>query len=179
MVIKKISFNFVAKFRNMYLQRNISKYKNGTEYTSTLLCEKYRHPHVMRKMEVLLLKALGVEPNMIYKIAGVSSNTACTYIKEYNSGGIDKVKELNFYRPQSDLSSHASSIEDYLQKNPPASISEASALIEKLTGIKRGLTQTRKFLKTLGFSFCKTGVVPSNALTEEKKTNKENFWMKN
>ena len=26
------------------------------------------HPHVMRKMEVLLLKALGVEPNMIYKI---------------------------------------------------------------------------------------------------------------
>jgi transposase len=26
----------------MYLQRNISKYKNGTEYTSTLLCKKYR-----------------------------------------------------------------------------------------------------------------------------------------
>ena len=33
------------------------------------------------------------------------------------------------------------------------------AIIEKLTGIKRGLTQTRKFLKTLVFSFCKTGVV--------------------
>jgi len=26
----------------MYIQRNISKYKSGKEYTSTLLCEKYR-----------------------------------------------------------------------------------------------------------------------------------------
>jgi transposase len=137
------------------------------------------HPHVQRKMEVLLLKALEIKPALICKIADVCHKTRCTYINEYNTGGIEKVRELNFYRPKSDFGAHTSSIEEYLQKNPPSSISMASAMIEQLTGIKRSVTQTRTFLKSLGFSFRKTGVVPSKALTEEKKTNKENFWMKN
>ncbi len=137
------------------------------------------HPHVMRKMEVLLLRALGVEPHMICKIAGITPKTQCTYIKEFNTGGIEKVKEVNFYRPKSDLGLHTSSIEEYLKNNPPSSVSVASAMIEKHTGIKRGITQTRTFLRSLGFSFRKAGVVPAKAMTDEKKTNKENFWMKN
>jgi transposase len=130
-------------------------------------------------MEVLLLKALGVEPSMICKIAGICPKTMCTYINDFNSGGIEKVKELNFYRPSSELKNHSSSIEDYLEKHPPSSVSQASAMIEKLTGIKRGVTQTRNYLKSLNFSFRKAGAVPSKAGTEEKKRNNENFWMKN
>ena len=137
------------------------------------------HPHVMRKMEVLLLRTLGVEPHMICKIAGITPKTQCTYVKEYNAGGIEKVKELNFFRPKSDLGLYTSSIEEYLKNNPPSSVSVASAMIEKHTGIKREITQTRTFLRSLVFSFCKAGVVPAKAMTDEKKTNKENFWMKN
>ena len=133
------------------------------------------HPHVMRKMEVLHLKALGIAPGLICKIAGLGPNTMCTYIKEYNAGGIEKVRELNFYRPKSDLAFHASSIEDYLEKHPPSSVSQASAMIEKLTGIKRGVTQTRTFLKALGFSFRKTGAIPSKAVTDEKKNEQRKF----
>jgi transposase len=137
------------------------------------------HPHVMRKMEVLLLRALGVEPHMICEIAGINPKTQCTYVKEFNTSGMEKVKQINFYRPKSDLRHHTASIEEYLKKNPPSSVSVASAMIEKLTGIKRGLTQTRTFLKSLGFSFRKTGVVPAKAMTDEKKTNRENFWTTN
>jgi transposase len=137
------------------------------------------HPHVMLKMEVLFLKSLGLSHTMICLICGVSPNTMRAYFKEYIEGGIEKIKELNFYRPQSLLATYSSSIESHLKSNPPVSISQAVAMIEQLTGIKRGITQTRSFLKSLGFSFRKVGSIPSKAMTEEKKLNNENFWTKN
>ena len=137
------------------------------------------HPHVMRKMEVLFLKSLGLSHGLICLIAGVSPNTMRTYFKEYIAGGIERIRELNFNIPKSLLSAFSSSIETYLESHPPISISQAVAMIEQLTGIKRGITQTRKFLKSLGFSFRKAGVIPAKALTEEKKLNKESFWTKN
>jgi len=143
--------------------------------------ERYHHPHphVMRKMEVLFLKSLGLSQAMICLIAGVSPNTIRAYFKEYLEGGIEKVKELNFYRPKSLLATCTLSIESFLKEHPPISISQAAGMIEELTGIKRGITQTRQFLKSLGFSFRKVGAVPNKALTEEKKTNNESFWTKN
>jgi len=137
------------------------------------------HPHVMRKMEVLFLKSLGISHTMICLIAGVSPNTIRSYFKEYTEGGIEKIKELNFYRPTSLLSTCSSSIESYLKAHPPISVSQAAGMIEELTGIKRGITQTRQFLKSLGFSFRKVGAIPNKALTEEKKTSNESFWTKN
>jgi transposase len=137
------------------------------------------HPHVMRKMEVLFLKSLGLTHAMISMIVGVSPNTMRAYFKEYLEGGIEKVKELNFYRPQSLLAGISSSIESYLEAHPPLSISQAAGMIEELTGIKRGITQTRKFLKSLGYSFRKVGAIPAKAITEEKKTNSVSFWMNN
>jgi transposase len=133
------------------------------------------HPHVMRKMEVLFLKYLGISHTLICLIAGVSPNTMRAYFKEYISGGIPKIREINFHSPKSLLSSFSSTIESYLESHPPMSISQAVAMIEQLTGIKRGITQTRKFLKSLGFSFRKTGAIPSKALTEEKKNEQRKF----
>ena len=137
------------------------------------------HPHVMRKMEVLFLKSLGLSHTMICLIAGVSPNTIRAYFKEYIEGGIEQIKKLNFYRPESLLCTCSSSIESYLKEHPPISISQAAAMIEQLTGIKRGITQTRSFLKSLGFSFRKAGSIPAKAMTEEKKPNSESFWTKN
>jgi len=143
--------------------------------------ERFHHPHshVMRKMEVLYLKYLGLSHKKICQIAGVTPNTIRAYFKEYLSGGLEKIKELNFYRPESLLASSSLSIESALNNNPPMSISQAAGMIEEITGIKRGITQTRKFLKSLGFSFRKVGSVPNNALTDEKKKNNESFWTKN
>ena len=115
-----------------------------------------------------LLKSLDLPHDLICRIGGVSPNTMRSYFKEYIEGGSEKVQAINFYRPKSDLTTYTSSIETYLKENPPTSISQASSMIEQLTDIKRGITQTRNFLKSLGFSIRKAGAIPSKTMTEEK-----------
>jgi len=143
--------------------------------------ERYSHPHprVMLKMDVVYLKSLGLKNDLVSAITGLCGNTMRAYLKQYMEGGIDRLKEVNFYKPNSELKDYSGTIEKYFTENPPSSISQASAIIEELTGIKRGETQTRKFLKSLKFRYIKAGSVPAKVLTEEKKTNKENLWKKN
>jgi transposase len=133
--------------------------------------ERYNHPHprVQQKMEVLYLKSLDkLSHQMICEISGVSPNTIRGYFKEYQQGGIEKLKEINFYKPQSKLVEFKGKIEDYLKSNPPATIAEAAFKIEELTGIKRGLTQISKFIKSLGVKLRKVGAIPANAISEKK-----------
>jgi transposase len=127
--------------------------------------ERYNHPHprVQRKMEALWLKSQGLSHREIAKLTGVCQNTLTQYLREYKEGGIEKLKEINFYRPQSDLVDYKSKIEDYFRHHPPASIKEAMGKIEELTGIKRSETQIRKFLKSLGLKRLKIGMIPSKA----------------
>ncbi len=56
----------------------------------------------------------------------IAPNTLRTYLRDYREGGIEKLKEINFYRPQSELEEYRTSLEDYFQKNPPATINEAA-----------------------------------------------------
>ena len=141
---------------------------------------RYSHPHprVMLKMDALHLKSFGLKDSLICEILDICDNTLRSYYKQYLAGGIEGLKEINFYQPCSDLNEFSGTIEDYFKAHPPSSIAQASAIIEKLTGIKRGETQTRKFLKTLKFRYIKTCSVPAKSLTEEKKTNRGNFWKK-
>jgi transposase len=155
---------------------------NVTESDMKLLKhERYNHPHprVMLKMDVLYLKGLGLSNDLINTITGVCGNTMREYWKQYEEGGIERLKEVNFYKPSSELQEYSGTIEAYFKESPPSSISQASAIIEKIAGIKRGETQIRKLLKSMNFRYIKSYSVPAKALTEEKKPNKENFWKKN
>ncbi len=122
------------------------------EEREALHYERYHHPHphVQRKMEALWLKSLGYPPEEIMKIVKVSKTTLYSYLKEYREGGVEKLKELNFRRPESELSQYTKTLEEYFKGHPPANVKEAMLKIDELTGIKRGETQTRKFLKKLG-----------------------------
>jgi transposase len=136
------------------------------------------HPRVMLKMEAVYLKGLGLRNDLISRITGLCGNTLRKYLKEYAEGGIEPLKSVKFYQPQSDLKAYSGTLEAYFLENPPRSIGEAAAKIKELTGIERKETQVRKFLKHLNFRYIKVGSVPSKALTEGKKTNRENFWKK-
>ena len=68
---------------------------------------------------------------------------------------------------------HKETIEDYFRKHPPATIKEAAAIIEQLTGVRRSPTQVRNFLKSIGMRLLKVGVVPSKADPDEQETFKE------
>jgi transposase len=141
------------------------------EEKNALYYERFHHPHprVQLKMEVLWLKSQNIPHKKICQLAGISPNTLLTYLKDYQEGGIEKLKEINFYRPKSELELQRKTIKNYWEKNPPATINEAVYQIGELTGIKRSPTQVRKFLKSLGMKCLKVGSLPSKADPDEQE----------
>lgn len=119
------------------------------------------HPHVQRKMEVLWLKSHGLPHDQIATLAGVSLRTVQRYLDEYLAGGLPRVRRCNWHGPQSTLAEHEQSLEEYFWDHPPRTTKEAAAAIEQRTGIRRGLTQIRAFLKySLGLKYCKVASIP-------------------
>jgi hypothetical protein len=70
-------------------------------------------------------------------LVGVRENTLRDYFELYQQGGVEKLKELNYYVPESKLNSHVTSLEAHFREHPPVSIKEAQSKIEVMTGIKR------------------------------------------
>jgi transposase len=110
--------------------------------------QRYNHlvPLVQRRMETLQLKAHNLSHGQIEEIVGVSGNTLREYFELYQQGGIEKLKEINYYKPEGELVKHIVSLETHFRDNPPASIKEAQKEIEEITGVKRSETQVREFL---------------------------------
>src|SRR5262245_37786148 len=111
--------------------------------------ERYHHPHprVQRKMEVLWLKSQGLTHAEIAELADVSPRSVQRYLDEFAAGGLQRIGQLNWSGKSCELDAHQGCLEDYFLSNPPRSAREAQAAIERLTGIRRGLTQVRAFLK--------------------------------
>jgi transposase len=113
--------------------------------------DRYHHPHprVQQKMEVLWLKSYGCTHEDIAALAGVSRRSVQRYLDEYLDGGLQRLRRLSWKGQANTLADHHASLEDYFLQNPPRSAREAQAAIEAQTGVRRGLTQVRAFLKKL------------------------------
>jgi transposase len=111
--------------------------------------DRYHHPHprVQRKMEVLWLKSRGLTHANIAELADVSPRSVQRYLDEFEQGGLGRVRRLNWPGKACALDEHQPSLEDYFIEHPPRSAREAQEAIERLTGIRRGLSQVRAFLK--------------------------------
>ena len=111
--------------------------------------QRYNHPAplVQKRMEAIWLKGHGLPHAQIAELVDVSENTIRDYFELFQQGGIEKLKELNYYRPGSELHTYIVSLEIYFRENPPASIKEAQSEIETITGVKRSETQVAEFLK--------------------------------
>jgi transposase len=121
------------------------------------------HPRVQLKMEALYLKSQGLTPEDISRLCVISKTTFYRYLHEYRTGGIEKLTEVPFHQRQSQLADYRASIEAAFRQCPPATVAEAGARIEALTGLKRGPTQVRQFLKSLGMKPRKVGQIPAKA----------------
>jgi transposase len=126
---------------------------------------RFHHPHprVQRKMEARYLRSHGLAPATISRLCAISKPTFYRYLHEYRAGGIAKLKEVPFHRRQSQLADYRSTIEADFRQRPPASVAEAAARIADLTGLERGPTQVRQFLKSLGMKPRKVGQIPATA----------------
>ena len=123
------------------------------EFTPEIIAElryqRYNHLAVLvqRRMEALLLKAYGLPHAQIAEVVGVTENTIRDYFELYQQGGLEKLKELHYYQPESELKEHIVSLEAHFRDHPPATIKQAQHEVEVITGVKRGETQVREFLK--------------------------------
>jgi len=124
--------------------------------------ERYAHPdlHVRRKMLVLWAVHTGLTRAQAGQVAGVGRATVQRYLAAYRDGGLDGLRRWSVVGPVSDLAEHTETIKASLTEKPVRTVAEAADRIEQLTGLKRGLTQTRVFLKGLGLRWQRTRAVP-------------------
>lgn len=111
--------------------------------------ERFEHPHprVQQRMEVLWLLSQGIAYPQAARLAGVSEATVDRYVARYRQGGLEALRELKWGSGTSDLLEHRDSLEESFRKNPPPTVAEACQRIKDETGIERGPTQVRAFLK--------------------------------
>jgi transposase len=127
----------------------VRKFQFSPDDLASIAHDRYHHPHplVQQKMEVLWLKSRGVAHIEIARLTGLARRTVQRYLDAYHAGGLAACRQLHWTGRPSELHDHAATLEDYFLANPPRSTAEAQAAIERLTGVKRGLTQVRRFLK--------------------------------
>ena len=124
--------------------------------------ERYTHPdaHVRRKMLVLWSVHLGLTRFQAGQVAGVGRATVQRYLAAYRDGGLAGLRHWGVAGPVSDLAAYAEVIKASLTATPVRTVAEAADRIQQLTGLQRGLTQTRVFLKGLGLRWQRTRAVP-------------------
>ena len=147
------------------------KLECSTEAVEALRYWRFHHPHplVQLKMEVVLLHSQGVPNEQIQPICGISKATLYRYLPEYREGGVERLKTLHFTRQDSALGHQRTTLEAHFRAQPPATVAAAAAQIEALTGINRGPTQTRQFLRKLGMKPRTLGQIPANAAPEAQE----------
>jgi transposase len=158
--------------------RPMLKLEFTTDEKQLLHYERYHYPHprVRQKMEVLWLKSQGLPHREIARLAGVSENTLRSYLQEYVQGGLARLREVHFRRPQSELAAYRGALEVYFREHPPATVNEARAKMAELTGISRSPTQIRQFMKRCGMRCRKSGVLPAKGDPDEQAAYQKKSW---
>ena len=139
---------------------------------------RFHHPdpRVQVRMEALYLRSQGVANRDIPRLCGISKASFHRYLTAYATGGIERLQHFEARRPRSLLHQHRPTIEADFQQRPPATVAEAAARIEALTGITRKPTQVRQFLKALGMKPRKVGMIPAKADVEAQEAFKKTVW---
>jgi transposase len=121
------------------------------EVLDALRRERYHHPHprVQQRMEVLWLKSQGLPHADIARLADVSRRSVQRFLDDFAAGGLERLRRLAWPGKPNALAAHRDSLEDYFLEHPPRSAREAQDAIAQQTGVRRGLTQVRAFLKKL------------------------------
>jgi transposase len=133
-------------------------------------------PRIQVRMEALYLRSQRVAARDIPRLCGISKASFHRSLKAYVTGGIEQLKHLEPRRPRSALHRHRATIEAEFRQQPPATVAEAAARIEALTGVARKPTQVRQFLQALGMKPRKVGMLPAKADVEAQETFKKTVW---
>jgi transposase len=144
---------------------------------AALAAERYLHPHpkVQRKLAAVYLKSLALPHQLICRICQISKPALVRYLRAFEQEGLEGLKQLGYEGRPNGLHPQAASLEPHFRQNPPSTCAQAQAVIAAQTGVRRGLTQVRAFLRRLKMKCRKTGFVPGKADTPEKQVEQAAF----
>lgn len=147
------------------------------EEINTFAYERYHYPDpkIQKKLEALYLKSLGFQHQEICTICRICKTTLISYLRQYQEGGLERIKETHYPGQVNELQEHETTLKQYFETYPPQTSAEAQAAIEKMTGIKRSPTQVRVFIRSIGMRFRRVGYVPGRAANPEKQEEQETF----
>jgi len=124
--------------------------------------ERVAHPdlRVREKMLVLWLLHCGTTREKAAEIVGIGRATVQRYVAAFRAGGWDGLRQWNPRRPRSEMAADRDVIRESFEKEPARTMAEACDRIFRLTGLRRGPSQVRKFLKDMGLRFQRVRMIP-------------------
>jgi len=124
--------------------------------------ERSSHPNlrVREKMLVLWLLHKGVTRRKAAEIVGVGRATVQRYVVAFREGGLDGLRRCKVNRPVSEMAAYRDLIRESFEKQPARTVAEAGERIFQLTGLRRGPSQVRKFLKDMGMKWQCVRAIP-------------------
>jgi len=124
--------------------------------------ERLAHPNarVREKMLALWLLHHGLTREDAARITRISRATIQRYVAAFREGGLEGLRRWDPNRPVSEMAGYRELIRQSLEKEPVRAVAEACERIYQLTGLRRGPTQVRKFLKDMGLKFLRVRPVP-------------------
>jgi transposase len=118
------------------------------------------NPRVREKMLVLWLLHKGFTRQQAAEVVGLGRATVQRHVAAFREGGLDGLRQWNVNRPVSEMAAYRELIRESFEKQPVRTVAEAADRIFQLTGLRRGPSQVRKFLKDLGLKFQRVRMIP-------------------
>ena len=83
------------------------------EEIDALESQRYHYPDakVQRKMEALYLKSQGLAHHDICRIVRISETTLTTYLRQYQEGGLERLKDQHYFGQANALLPHANTLD--------------------------------------------------------------------
>jgi transposase len=124
--------------------------------------ERVAHPNlrVREKMLVIWLLHCGATREKAAEIVGIGRATVQRYVAAFRAGGLDGLRQWKPRRPSSEMAAYRELIRESFEKQPARTVAEACDRIFRLTGLRRGPSQVRKFLKDMGLKFQRVRMIP-------------------
>jgi transposase len=136
------------------------------------------HPMLQKRLHAVYLKAsLSMSSKQIALIVDVRRNSVDNWIHMYGKEGLSGLMLPHYTARKSELTPYSEMIRERFSETTIQTVKEFAGKTESLTGIKRSLTQVRRFIKKSGFRHLQSGHIPCKADPQKQRQWKEKYWI--
>jgi transposase len=118
------------------------------------------NPQIRERMLILWLLHCGITRQKAAQIVGVGPASVQRHVVAFRDGGLDGLRRWDVKGQVSEMAASRDLIRESFEKTPVRTIAEAGDRIFQLTGLRRGPSQVRKFLKDLGRKWRSVRAIP-------------------